>query len=71
MLSSIIPGYLSTTWWGWPCSFYVLGAMGMLWCALFLVFGKNSPATHPTITAEEKRYIQMSLNQEDATVVVH
>ncbi|KAH1025039.1 hypothetical protein HUJ05_009848 [Dendroctonus ponderosae] len=69
MLSSIIPGYLSTTWWGWPSSFYVIGAMGMLWCVLFLVFGRNSPASHPKITAEEKRYIQMSLNQEHTTEV--
>ncbi|XP_050308596.1 putative inorganic phosphate cotransporter [Anthonomus grandis grandis] len=65
MISTIVPGYLSASWWGWPFSFYTIGLFGFLWCLLYLIFGHGSPATHPTITPEERRYIQRSLNQEE------
>ncbi|XP_066258280.1 putative inorganic phosphate cotransporter isoform X2 [Euwallacea similis] len=64
MLSSIIPGLLTPTWWGWPSSFYIIGAIGLVWCVLYLLLGHDSPATHPGITPEERRYIQQSLNQD-------
>ncbi|XP_066258304.1 putative inorganic phosphate cotransporter [Euwallacea similis] len=58
-------GYISASWWGWPYSFYILSLFGFAWCVLWLIFGENSPAVHPTITPEEKKYIQSSLKQED------
>ncbi|XP_030754143.1 putative inorganic phosphate cotransporter [Sitophilus oryzae] len=70
VLSSIITGYFSSSWLGWPASFYLFGSLGIAWCVLFLIFGQNSPATHPRITKEEQRYIQASLGQlEDDEVV--
>jgi len=37
-------------WWGWPAVFYLMGALSLLWCALwpFLVF--DSPQKHPLIS---------------------
>lgn len=67
-IGSIIPGFLSTSWWGWPASFYVIGSIGLVWCAFYLIFGYGSPATHPTITPEERNYIQTSLNQHQDDV---
>ncbi|XP_066153286.1 uncharacterized protein [Euwallacea fornicatus] len=64
MLSSIIPGLLTPTWWGWPSSFYIIGVVGLVWCVLYLLLGHESPATHPSITPEERKYIQQSLNQD-------
>ncbi|KAF7279311.1 hypothetical protein GWI33_007403 [Rhynchophorus ferrugineus] len=70
ILSSIITGFLSSTWWGWPSSFYLFGGLGIAWSVAFLIFGQNSPATHPRITKEERVYIQASLGQlEDTTVI--
>lgn len=70
MIGSIVPGFLSTSWWGWPASFYVIGSIGLVWCALYLIFGHGSPATHPTITPEERNYIQKSLNQHQNVVSI-
>ncbi|CAG9767281.1 unnamed protein product [Ceutorhynchus assimilis] len=65
MMSSILTGFISASSWGWPYSFYILALMGFLWCILWIIFGQNSPATHPRITDEEKKYIQSSLKQEE------
>ncbi|XP_050308795.1 putative inorganic phosphate cotransporter [Anthonomus grandis grandis] len=62
-LATALTGYLSSTSWGWPSSFYFFGAMGFLWCIIYVFVGQNSPETHPRITRSEKNYIQLSLNQ--------
>ncbi|ERL88030.1 hypothetical protein D910_05419 [Dendroctonus ponderosae] len=63
--STLLTGYISASWWGWTYSFYILSLVGFLWCILWLFFGHDSPAKHPRITKEEKKYIQSSLKQED------
>ncbi|XP_064597743.1 sialin-like [Liolophura sinensis] len=46
---------------GWPSVFYIFGSIGCLWFVLWSLLAYNSPAVHPTISAEEKHYIQSSL----------
>lgn len=50
---------------GWESVFYVTGVVGLIWSIawFFLVF--DSPAQHPRISAEERRYIESSIG--DAT----
>ena len=46
---------------GWPSIFYVFGAVGTLWCLVFLFMIHEDPETHPTINEDEKKYILSSL----------
>jgi ACS family sodium-dependent inorganic phosphate cotransporter len=50
-----------TTWivaaYGWPAAFYVFGAVGFIWVALWMRFGASSPETHPTISEKERLHI--------------
>ncbi|ERL88029.1 hypothetical protein D910_05418 [Dendroctonus ponderosae] len=43
---------------------FVYSGLGFVWSVVWIWFGHNSPASHPSITPEEKRYIEVSLNQE-------
>jgi sugar phosphate permease len=38
---------------GWQASFYVLGAVSLVWVLVFLAYFRNEPKTHPGITAPE------------------
>lgn len=46
---------------GWPSVFYACGLAGGLWSMLWLFFGSSSPADCKYISANELRYIQISL----------
>ncbi|CAH1104152.1 unnamed protein product [Psylliodes chrysocephalus] len=56
--------FISTTWYGWPLSFYIYGCMGFLWTIGFYFFGASSPASHRFISVEEKEYIESNLDTE-------
>lgn len=60
-----IAGYMSSSWWGWPSSFYLYGCFGLVWTVLWIIFGASSPAEHRSIMASEKHYIESSLGVED------
>lgn len=60
-----ITGYLSTSSWGWPASFYVFGVLGVVWCGFWWVLSADRPSTHRGISMEERRYIETSLGQEN------
>lgn len=47
---------------GWPSVFYVFGVLGLLWFIFWMVLISNTPESHPTISLEEKIYIQTTLN---------
>lgn len=49
---------------GWESVFYVFGAIGCVWTALWLIFVRKSPNADPFITDEEKRYIEFSLDMQ-------
>ncbi|KAL1516740.1 hypothetical protein ABEB36_000604 [Hypothenemus hampei] len=63
--STIITGYLSASSWGWPSAFYLFGALGFVWCPIWIFLSADSPGTHPSITIEERKYIEESLDQQD------
>lgn len=69
ILSFIITGFICSSWYGWPYSFYFFGLCGGIWCAFYLKFGYNSPAAHPSIKPEERQYIEKSLGQASGRAV--
>ena len=48
------PNYLG----GWPASFYLFGTLGVVWSIGWLLFIHDSPSKHPTISREERYYIE-------------
>ncbi len=43
---------------GWPMVFYVFGAIGVLWCALWFPLAYDKPADHPRISAAERALLE-------------
>lgn len=56
---------MSSSWYGWPSSFYLYGCLGIVWTILWVIFGSSSPADHKHITNCEKDYIETSLGTLD------
>ncbi|MEE6498977.1 hypothetical protein FKM82_003268 [Ascaphus truei] len=48
---------------GWPSVFYVYGSFGLVWYLFWILVSYESPATHPTISAEERTYIEESIGE--------
>ncbi|MGH0131372.1 UNVERIFIED_CONTAM: hypothetical protein FKN15_045923 [Acipenser sinensis] len=48
---------------GWSSVFYVYGCFGILWYMFWVLVSYESPAVHPTITAEERTYIEESIGE--------
>lgn len=61
IVTTSLVGYMCSIKWGWPSTFYLLGSFGYCWTFIWYLFGADSPAVHPNISKEEKRYIQNSL----------
>lgn len=49
---------------GWPSVFYLFGALGLVWCAVWLIFVSNTPAGHERISKPELTYITASLAKQ-------
>lgn len=61
IFGQVTAGYMSSSWWGWPSTFYLYGSFGLIWTLLWIAFGASSPSEHRRITESEKRYIESSL----------
>uniref|UniRef100_A0A671UW01 Solute carrier family 17 member 6 n=1 Tax=Sparus aurata TaxID=8175 RepID=A0A671UW01_SPAAU len=48
---------------GWSSVFYVYGCFGIFWYMFWILVSYESPAEHPTITDEERRYIEESIGE--------
>ncbi|KAG5862705.1 hypothetical protein JTB14_033776 [Gonioctena quinquepunctata] len=57
-LAILITGYISASSYGWPMSFYFFNGLGLFWTVCYTFWGYNTPADHPTISEEEKYYIE-------------
>nr|CAD7265015.1 unnamed protein product [Timema shepardi] len=51
---------------GWPMVFYVFGAVGCAWYLPWLYFVHETPADHPRISKEERRYIEHCIGPENS-----
>ncbi|XP_049873024.1 putative inorganic phosphate cotransporter [Pectinophora gossypiella] len=56
----MISGFIAEAW-GWPAIFYVNGACGAIWLAVYVFIGANSPQHSKMISEKERHYIQSSL----------
>lgn len=61
-----ICGYLIASV-GWESVFYVTGAVGFLWSISWFWFVYDSPAQHPRISEDERRYIEESIGTTTTT----
>ena len=43
---------------GWRASFWIFGAVGVVWCAVWWWWFRDNPADHPSVTEEELREVQ-------------
>ncbi|GLD47410.1 vesicular glutamate transporter 2.1, partial [Lates japonicus] len=48
---------------GWSSVFYVYGCFGIFWYMFWIFVSYESPAEHPTITDEERCYIEESIGE--------
>ncbi|XP_005991382.1 vesicular glutamate transporter 3 isoform X1 [Latimeria chalumnae] len=48
---------------GWPSVFYVYGIFGLIWYVFWLLLAYGSPVAHPSITEEERTYIETSIGE--------
>ncbi|XP_057597188.1 vesicular glutamate transporter 3 isoform X2 [Hippopotamus amphibius kiboko] len=53
---------------GWASVFYIYGMFGIVWYMFWLLQAYECPAAHPTISHEERTYIETSIG-EGATLV--
>uniref|UniRef100_A0A1B6M806 Putative inorganic phosphate cotransporter n=1 Tax=Graphocephala atropunctata TaxID=36148 RepID=A0A1B6M806_9HEMI len=61
VLTLTVAGYLAGSSWGWPSIFYSTGLCGVLWAVVWLFVGANSPDSHPSISDNEREYINSAL----------
>ncbi|XP_050196705.1 LOW QUALITY PROTEIN: vesicular glutamate transporter 1-like, partial [Myiozetetes cayanensis] len=52
---------------GWSSVFYVYGSFGVCWFMFWVLVSYPSPAQHPTITPEERKYIEESIGESVGT----
>ncbi|KAM4838316.1 vesicular glutamate transporter 3 isoform X2 [Urocitellus parryii] len=48
---------------GWASVFYIYGMLGIIWYMFWLLQAYECPAAHPTISNEEKTYIETSIGE--------
>lgn len=48
------------TWLGWRWAFVSFAALGVVWCAVFVIWFKDDPAQHPHVDAAELEMLESS-----------
>uniref|UniRef100_A0A8C8C663 Vesicular glutamate transporter 1 n=1 Tax=Oncorhynchus tshawytscha TaxID=74940 RepID=A0A8C8C663_ONCTS len=51
---------------GWSSVFYVYGSFGIFWYLFWILVSYESPAAHPTITEQERKYIEEAIGMSAA-----
>jgi ACS family glucarate transporter-like MFS transporter len=51
---------LCITWFGWRWAFVSFAALGIVWCAIFLLWFRDDPAQHPSPNAAEQELLATS-----------
>lgn len=57
VISMPLTGFIADSASGWPMAFYLYGVIGLVWSALWMVLGANSPADSRMISDNEQQYI--------------
>ncbi|XP_012676970.1 solute carrier family 17 member 7a [Clupea harengus] len=52
---------------GWSSVFYVYGTAGVFWYLFWILVSYESPEAHPTITPEERKYIEDAIGESSDT----
>uniref|UniRef100_A0A034VMC2 Putative inorganic phosphate cotransporter n=1 Tax=Bactrocera dorsalis TaxID=27457 RepID=A0A034VMC2_BACDO len=60
-------GNLCSSRWGWPSTFYLPGALGLIWSVLWYTFGASTPRDCKHISVEERDMIENSLGHDKQT----
>ncbi|XP_071483662.1 sialin-like [Diadema antillarum] len=47
---------------GWPAPFFLFGTLGLIWFCVWLCLAFDSPAEHPRISTEERKYIESGIS---------
>ncbi|CAJ0581211.1 unnamed protein product, partial [Mesorhabditis spiculigera] len=61
-VSAFLVAYVS-----WAAPFYLYGVLGVLWTILWFAMTFEKPANHPTISLEEKKYIEEAIGHVSYT----
>lgn len=70
VISMPVTGWISASSIGWPSVFYIYGAVGFIWTACWVFIGCDKPSEHKSISSEEKKYIEVSLECDENKVSV-
>ena len=65
-----ICGLLASSSGGWPSIFYLSSALGFIWVLLWSIYGADSPALHPKISAEEREFIESGISNSTNQKVI-
>ncbi|XP_039955088.1 sialin-like [Bactrocera tryoni] len=68
-------GMLCSSDWGWPSTFYIPGALGLIWSGIWFIYGASTPGNCKYITLAERTLIATSLKrnmaQNESSKVTH
>ncbi|CAH1100735.1 unnamed protein product [Psylliodes chrysocephalus] len=53
---------------GWESIFYVFGAVGLLWCAIWTTFVSDTPVKDKSISSKEREYILSSIKASNGDI---
>lgn len=51
---------LCITWFGWRWAFVSFASLGLVWCAIFLIWFRDDPAQHHAVNAAERKMLEAS-----------
>jgi MFS family permease len=57
-IAPFVIGRLTVGFGGWRQAFWVLGAIGAVWCIFFVIYFRNKPEEHPACNAAERELIR-------------
>ncbi|MCL4131352.1 UNVERIFIED_CONTAM: hypothetical protein GTU68_038293 [Idotea baltica] len=57
-------GWLAQTSFGWPCIFYLSGAIGLIYSLIWFHMVSDNPRTHSNVTEEERNLILQDLGHD-------
>ncbi|XP_039292076.1 putative inorganic phosphate cotransporter isoform X3 [Nilaparvata lugens] len=61
----LLSGHLASSVLGWPSVYYKSGIIGLLWTIAWVLWGVTSPASHKSISLEERSFIGTNSGVDD------